>query len=121
MKKIFIMFILLVLTACPGHVFPVVIKNMYYDEVYIYSPIYNKYLAKGDIFEGFYSTNLSSQERNKYMYFVYKDKNKKELVTSFSQEDLKIGTGWHILGFDEKGVFEIEDSDKSEIHKHKND
>lgn len=119
MKKIFIMCILLVLTAC-FHiiypVFPVVVKNLYYDEVFVYVPYfkYNNvlYLKKGDILNLDYNPNISLQDRRDIRYFLYEDKSRKKLITSFNEEDLKIGTGHSILSFNENGIFKVENSSK---------
>lgn len=114
MKKFFMTFIILLLTACPTITvtFPIKIKNIYYDEVYIYTSANDKllHLKKDDVWYTGYGTYGKSFKLDEIRYYVYKDKEKKFFITSFVNKDFKLGIGNNnILSFSGKGLFKLND------------
>lgn len=110
MKKMFIIFILFILTACQYNrqFYFGTVKNLYYDDVFIHSSKNNilYIIEKGESFASEYNPVLYLQEENNTEYFIYKDKEKREFITSFFKTDfIKVG---NTLSFDESGVFKIE-------------
>ena len=115
MKKILFVSLFL-LTACPyfGDKITYVgnLKNTYDDSVFLVKlkngkTYYTLHLEKDEIFSDIYEPRYSLEEKCKKVYFIYKDKDKKELITSFSSLDfIRIGSK---LGFSENGIFKLDD------------
>ena len=65
---------------------------------------------KDEIWYTGYGTYGKSFELNEIKYYVYKDKEKKNFITSFVNKDFELGIGNNtILSFSEKGLFKLND------------